>query len=159
MKPHVFDRPVAQHFLDVALAADRQIHSARAPEDVVELQAGLSNRRVVHDFEEACRVRHQGTIEERFVRVEQIYEVDEPVEIGGLALELQQDAGELGLNRLRHIGNKTNDAERLPFGLSIGGGLVDPGIVQNIDASFAVAGLVIGHWFLLWCLKSVFPIQ
>jgi hypothetical protein len=25
--------------------------------------------------------------------------------------------------------------------------------VQNVDASFAVANLVIGHWFLLWCLN------
>jgi hypothetical protein len=118
-EPHIFNRPVTQHLLDVPLAADRQVHSARPPKDVVELQAGLRNRRVVHDFEEACRVGHQGAIEERLVRVEQIYQVDKAVEVGGLALELQQDTGELSFNRLRYIGNQTNHAERLPFGLRI----------------------------------------
>jgi hypothetical protein len=87
------------------LAGDRQIHPARAPEDVVEFQAGLGDRWVVHNLEEAGGIGHQGAIEERLVRIEQIYQVDEPVEVCGLALELQQDAGELSLNRLRRIGN------------------------------------------------------
>jgi hypothetical protein len=56
---HVLDRPVSQYLLDVPLAFDRQIHTHWATHDVVELHAGLADRRVVHDFEEAGRVRHQ----------------------------------------------------------------------------------------------------
>ena len=77
----------------------------RLAEDVVEFQAGLGDRRVVQDLEEAGGVRHQGAIEKRLVRVEQTHQVDEPFEVGGLALELQQDTAQLSLNRLRHIGD------------------------------------------------------
>jgi hypothetical protein len=95
----------------VPLAGDRQIHSPRAAEDLVELQAGFCNRRVVHDLEEAGWVRHQGAIEQRLVRVEQIHQVDEPVEIGSLFFQLQQNAAQLSLNRLRYIGYEANKAE------------------------------------------------
>ena len=148
-EPHVFDRPVAQHFPDVPLAGDRQIHPVRAAEDVVELQAGLADRRVVHDLEEAGRVRHQGAIEQRLVRVEQIHQVDEPVEVGGLFLELQQDTAQLSFNRLRHVGNQPDQPERLALGLRKAGGLVDSGVVQDIDAAFAADRGGRGHGFSL----------
>src|SRR5258707_839474 len=77
--------------LNVPLAGDRQIHPVRTAKDVVELQAGFGDCRVVHYLEESRRVRHQGVIEERLVRIEQIHQVDEPVEIGGLVFELEHD--------------------------------------------------------------------
>jgi len=70
---HVFDRPVAQHFLDMPLAGDRQIHPSRSAEDVIELQAGLRDRRIVDNLEEAGWVRHQGAVEECLVRIEQTH--------------------------------------------------------------------------------------
>jgi len=103
-EPHLLDWPVAQHLPDVPLTSDRQIHPVRAAQDVVELQAGFADRRVVHDIEEAGRVRHQGAIEQHLVRVEQIHQVDEPFEVCGFFLELQQDPGQLGFHRLRHVG-------------------------------------------------------
>ena len=149
-EPHVFDRPVAQHLLDMPLAADRQIHPVRAAEDVVELQAGLADRRVIHDLEEAGRVRHQGAIEERLVRLEQIHQVNKPLEVGGLVLELQQDTSELSLDRLGHIGNQPDQPQRLPLGLGKAGGFVEPGVVQDVDAAFARASIGSRHWFLLF---------
>ena len=56
-EPHVLNGPVAKHFLDVTLASDRKVHSAQAAQDMVELQAGLTNGWVVNDFEKASRAR------------------------------------------------------------------------------------------------------
>ncbi len=55
---HVFDRPVPQHLFYVSFASDRQIHPVWAAQDVVELQAGLANRGIVNDLQEAGWVRH-----------------------------------------------------------------------------------------------------
>jgi len=73
--------------------------------------------------------------------------VNEPLEVGGLVLELQQDTIELCLDRLGHIGNQPDQPQRLPLGLGKAGGFVEPGVVQKVDAAFASAGS--GHWFLL----------
>jgi len=70
----------------------------RAAEDVVELQRGFADCRVIHDLEETGWVRHQGAVEERLVRLQQIHQVDEPFEVIGFALELQQDTTELSLD-------------------------------------------------------------
>jgi len=82
----------------VPLPADRQIHPKRTAEDVVELQRGFADCRVIHDLEEMGWVRHQGAVEERLVRLQQIHQVDEPFEVIGFALELQQDTTELSLD-------------------------------------------------------------
>ena len=66
---------------------------------------------VTHNIEEAGRVRHQGAIEQRLVRVEQIHQVDESVKVTGLFLQLQQNTAQLSLNRLRYIGDEANKAE------------------------------------------------
>jgi hypothetical protein len=105
-KTHVFDRPVAQNLPDVPFATDRQVHPARAPQNLVEPQRSLADRRVIHDLQEASRVRHQGAVEERLIRFEQIHQVNEPFEVVGFAFELLQDTAELSLDRLRHIGHQ-----------------------------------------------------
>jgi len=61
-------------------------------ENAVEFQAGLGDFRVVHDLEEASRIRYQGAVEKRLVRLEQVHQVNEPFEVAGLFLELQHDA-------------------------------------------------------------------
>src|SRR6201987_770159 len=59
--------------------------------------------RLIDNVEEAGRVRHQGMIKKRLVRLELIHQVNKPVEIGGLFLELQQHTTELRLDRLGYI--------------------------------------------------------
>jgi hypothetical protein len=81
IEPH--DRPVAQHLPDVPGAADRQIHAVRTAQNFVEFQRGFANLRVIHDLEKASRVRHQGTIEKRLIRLEQIHQVNETFEVVG----------------------------------------------------------------------------
>jgi len=84
---------------------------------VVELQAGLADGRVVHDLEEAGRVRHQSAIEQGLVRIEQVHQVDEPVEVGGLVLQLQQDAAQLhlGCRSGRGTGSDAEDVEIVDY--------------------------------------------
>jgi len=53
---------------------------------VAELQAGLGDGRVVYDLKEAGWVRRQGAVEKRLVQIQKIYQVNEPVQVGGLAL-------------------------------------------------------------------------
>ena len=133
---HALHRPVSQHLLDVPLPIDRQIHAEWAAHDVVELQAGLADRRVVHDFEEAGRVRHQRAVEQRLVRSEKVHQVDEPVDVGVLVLELEHDALQLSLHRLGQVGNQPDQSQRLPLGLGKAVGLVDLRVVQNIRPAF-----------------------
>ena len=89
------------------LSVDGHVHAARAAEDVVELQAGLADGRVVDDRQEARRVRHQGAVEQRLVLVEQPDQVDVAIEIGGLVSELLKDAPQLHVLVLDDIRQQT----------------------------------------------------
>ena len=74
----------------MAAALDREVHAARAAEEVAELEAGLADRRIVDDGQETGRVRHDGAVEERLVVVEQVHQVDVAVDVGVLVPELQR---------------------------------------------------------------------
>ena len=135
---HVLDRPVAQHLLDVPLARDRQVHAARPAVDVAELQAGLADGRVVHDGQEARRVRHQRAVEERLVVVEQVDQVD--VRAPGrwpCASSCCRTRRSWGSSDSVTSGNQPHQAERLALRLGVGGGLVERRIVQDVDAALA----------------------
>ena len=134
---HIFDGPVAEHFLHVSPARDRQIHAPWTAEDVPELETGLADRRVVDDRKKSRRVGHDRAVEKRFVVVEQIDEVDVAIEIGVFVAELLHDPAELEVLRLRHIRNQPDQAQRLTLGLGEGGGLIERRIVQEIDPAFA----------------------
>src|SRR5262249_12553000 len=87
----ILNRPVAEHFLDVTLARDREKQAARAPQYVIELEACLANRGVVDNWEEARRIGHQRVIEERFVDLEKVHQVNVTFQFGGLLIELPED--------------------------------------------------------------------
>ena len=107
---------------------------------MAELQAGLGDGRVVHDGQEPRRVRHQRAVEERLVVVQQADQVDVALQVGGLVPELLQDAAELEVLRLGHVRDQPHQAEGLALRLGVGGGLVEHGIVQEVDAALAVDG-------------------
>jgi hypothetical protein len=83
--------------------------------------------------------------------------VNKPLQVGGLVFELLQDTVELSLDRLGHIGNQPDQAQRLPLGLGKASGFVEPGVVQNFNAVFAHARVGSGHWVLLvrMCLPAL----
>ena len=131
-EPNVFLRPVLQNLLHLAAARDRKIHAARLAVDVAELQAGLADGRVVHDRQKARRVRHDGPVEERFVVIEQIDEIDVAIEVGVLVAELHHHATQLQVLGLRDVGHEADEAERLLFGFGEGGRLVERWIPKQL---------------------------
>jgi len=58
---------------------------------VVELQAGLADRGVVYNWEKARRVGHQRVVEERFVDLEKVHQVNVAFQVGSLLIELPLD--------------------------------------------------------------------
>ncbi len=116
-EPNVLLRPVFQDLLHFAAARDRKIHSARLAVDMAELEASLADGRIIHDRQKARRVRHDGPVEERFVVVEQIYEVDVAIKVRGLVAQLHHHALQLQFLGLCYIGHESNKAERLAFRL------------------------------------------
>ena len=106
---------------------------------MAEFQTGFADGRVVHDGQEARRVRHDRAVEEGFVVVQQVDQVDVAVQVGGLVPELLQDAAELEVLRLGRVRDQPHQAEGLALRLGVGGGLVEHGIVQEVDAALAVA--------------------
>jgi hypothetical protein len=59
---------------------------------MAELQTGFADGRVVHNREKARRVRHDGSVEERLVVVEQVHEIDITIEVCVLLAELHHHA-------------------------------------------------------------------
>src|SRR5262249_12512396 len=114
---NVFLRPVPQDSLNLTSTRNRQVHAAGLPVDVAELEAGLPNRRIVHDREEARRIRHHSPIEERFVVVKQIDQVDVAIEVCVLVAELHHHTAELKVLGLGHVRYEANDSERFLLGL------------------------------------------
>jgi hypothetical protein len=112
-EPDVFLRPVFQNIPDPAPPRDREIHATRLPVDVAELEARLADGRVVDNREKPRRVRHDGSIEKRFVVVEQLHEVGVAIEVRVLVAELRHDAGKLQVLRLCNVGHEAKQAEGL----------------------------------------------
>ena len=145
--------PVAQDLLHASLVVDGDVHAARAPEDVVELQAGLADGRVVDDRQEAGGIRHQGAVEQRLVLVEQPDQVDVAIEIGGLVSELLKDAPQLHVLVLDDIRQQTSQAQRLALGECERRGFVEAAIVEEVHPTLAernaghVRGRIAGHCF------------
>ncbi len=129
--------PVAQDLLHASLVVDGDVHAARAPEDVVELQAGLADGRVIDDRQEAGRIRHQGAVEQRLVLVEQPDQVDVAIEIGGLVSELLKDAPQLHVLVLDDIRQQTSQTQRLALGEREGCGLVEAAVLEEVHAALA----------------------
>jgi len=77
----VFLPPVFQNLPYLVAPRDREIHAARLMIDMVELQTCFAYGRVAHNREKARRVGHDRSIEERFVVVEQIVEMDVAFEV------------------------------------------------------------------------------
>ena len=147
--------PVAQDLLHASLVVDGDVHAARAPEDVVELQAGLADGRVIDDRQEAGRIRHQGAVEQRLVLVEQPDQVDVAIEIGGLVSELLKDAPQLHVLVLDDIRQQTSQTQRLALGERERRGLVEAAVVEEVHA--ALAEQPFGGRPLSRCSPSPFP--
>ena len=135
----VLDRPVAQHVLDPALVLERHVQAVRPTEDVPELQACLADRRAVDDRQEPRRVRHQHSVEERLVGVQQLDQEDVSFQVGGLLAELLQRALDLRLFGVHRGGEKPGQAQRLALGLGKGGRLVELRVAQEVDAALGDA--------------------
>jgi hypothetical protein len=84
---NVFLWPVSQDLLHFAAACDREIHAARLAVNMAELEAGFPDGRVVNDRQKASRVGHYSPIEECFVVVEQIDQVNVAIEVRVLVAE------------------------------------------------------------------------
>src|SRR5713101_4544716 len=97
---------------------------------MAELQACLADSRVVHNREKSCRVRHDGSVEERFVVVQQIDEVDIAIEVRVLLAELHHHASQLQFLGLRYVRYEPNKAECLLFGLGEGGRFIERWIAK-----------------------------
>ncbi len=138
-EPNVFLRPVFQNLLHLAAPRDRQIHAPPPSVDMAELQACFADGRVVHNREKARRVRHDGSVEERLVVVEQIYEINITLEVCVLIAELQHHALQLQFLCFRYIGNEADQAQCLLFGLGERGRLVERWIVEHFDSTFGGA--------------------
>ena len=117
----VLDWPVAEHFAHMALARDREIHAARAAEDVAEFQAGLADGRIVNDWEKARRVRHHRPVKQRLIMIEQVRQIDVTVEVGGLVTELHHHPPQLKVLAFRGVRNQPDQPEGLLFRLRVGG--------------------------------------
>jgi hypothetical protein len=100
---------------------------------VPELQTRLADRRVVDDRQEPGRVGHQHLVEERFVSVEQLDQVDVPFEVGRLLAELLQGAPHLGFFGVHRGGQEPGQAQRVPLGRGEGGGLAELWVAQEVD--------------------------
>ena len=122
-------------FAKAAAAFDGKIEAARPPEDVAELLACLADGGRVDERHEARRVGHQHTEEQRLVVVQQRGEIDVLAEIGGLAVDLVQDARDLRVLAVDAFRNQPDQTQRLAFLLAEARHLVEARILQNIHAA------------------------
>ena len=95
MNRMVLPRPILQDLLYLAAACDREIHATRLTVDVAEFETGLADCRIVHDRQESRRIRHNGAVEQGFVVVEQIDEIDVTIKVGVFMPQLGQHASQL----------------------------------------------------------------
>ena len=82
-------RPVFENLLHAAAALDGQIHPAGLTIDVSELEACLTDGRIVHDRKKPGGVRHDGPIKESFIVIEQVDQVNVALQIRVLLAELE----------------------------------------------------------------------
>src|ERR1700730_2041558 len=109
---------------------------------MAELQTCLADGRGVHNWEKACRVRHDGWVKERLLVVEQIHEIDITIEVCVFLAKLHHHASQLLFLGFRYIGNEAHKAERLLFGLGEGGRLVKRWIMEQFDSTLGRASHV-----------------
>ena len=102
---------------------------------MAELLAGLTHRWRVHDRHEPSRVAHEQPVEERFVCVLELGQIDVPLEIGDLRLELGERAADLGVLVIDAFGEQPEQAELFALGFSEGGGFVEPRLVEQIGTA------------------------
>ena len=113
-------------------ALNRQIHPARLPENMPELQTRLANRRVVHDGQEARGIRHHGPVKQGFVVIQQIDQIDVAREVIWLTRQLHHHALQLGILCFSHIRNQPDQPERLLFLLGECRRFIQDGILEQI---------------------------
>ena len=123
--------PVSEDLADPAAALDRQVEPTGPPHDVAEAKAGLAHRRRVHERQEPAGIGHEDPIEERLVGVLELREVDVPLEIGRLRVELRHRASQLRLKIVDALGKQPEQAESLALVLVESRGLVQPGVVEQ----------------------------
>ncbi len=131
---HVLVGPIAQDLLHPALVLDRDVHAARPPEDVAELQAGLADGRIVDDRQEARRIGHQGPVEQGLVVIEKSDQIDVAVDVAALVPELLQHALELHGLAFDDVGKEPGQAQRLALGFRERGRFVAARILQEVHA-------------------------
>src|SRR5262249_46595790 len=110
-------RPVAEDVLDAAFAVDGEVKSAGPAEDVAELLTGLAAGGGVDEGDEVSGVGHQRLVVKRLIVVLEGGQVNVPLDVGGLAAELKEDAAELVLLGVDALGDEAGQAEGLALGL------------------------------------------
>src|SRR3989475_2731035 len=125
-------RPVADDLAKTALPFDGEVEAARPAEEVAELLAGLADRRRVDDRHEPRRIGHEDAIEERFVRVLQLREIDVALEVGRLAVELREGSPQLRVEIVDTLGKKTEEAKGLTLLLAECRRLVEARVMKKI---------------------------
>ena len=131
---HVLLGPVAQHFLDAALALEAHVQALRAAHDVPELLARLAHGGGVDERHVLGRVARQQLVVEALVAVLQFREEHVFVERRGLLRKLDALALELRLLVLHAIGQQADQAEALAFMFAERGSLVEARVVEEVEA-------------------------
>jgi hypothetical protein len=132
--------PVAEHLGDAALHLPRDVEAARAAVDVSEREAGVGDGRVVEDRQKARRVGHHRAVEERLVPVRETDEIDVPLQIARLRLEVVHDPLDLPLEALHRVREEPFETVSPPLLRREGRTLVGPGVIEQrgADSGFAL---------------------
>ena len=102
---------------------------------MAELLAGLADSRRVHDRHEASRVAHEQAIEERFVGVLQLREIDVALEVRRLRVELHLRATDLRVEIVDSLREEPEETQLLALGFGERGRLVEARVVEEIWAA------------------------
>jgi hypothetical protein len=89
---HIGLRPVAQDFLELLLAVEREVQTTRTSQDMAEVFASFADCRRIHQRNETRRIRHQYPVKQRLVGFEQRRQKDISLEVARLQIDLAQNA-------------------------------------------------------------------
>ena len=126
---------VAQRLLDQVGVLDRQVHAARPAVLIAVVLDRLADRGRVDDRQHLAQVRDQQPVEQHLVAVVDLGQQDVLRQVGGLALVLRVDPGDLRVQRDLGRRNQAGEAEFLPLGVAERGAAVQPGIGQDLAAA------------------------
>ena len=109
-EPDIFLWPISQDLLHFAAACDREIHATRLTVNMAELEADFPNGRVVNDGQKASWVGHDRPIEERFIVVEQVDQVNVAIDVAGLVTELHHHPADLLILCFGYVRHEASDS-------------------------------------------------